>query len=66
MVQIYMEKILDLLDPSKTDLVITEDLHTGTTIIKNQSEQYVSDEEETFELLELAISNLKVAWTEMN
>ena len=47
MIEIYMEKIRDLLDPTKTDLKIREDKKRGVYIEDNM-EKYVTEESEVY------------------
>ena len=51
-IEIYMEKIRDLLDTSKTNLQIREDRLHGV-YIKDATENYISDEEEVYELMKI-------------
>ena len=48
MIEIYMEKIRDLLDTSKTDLKIHEEKGKGV-YMADLTEQYISDEREVFQ-----------------
>lgn len=50
MIEIYMEKIKDLLDPSKTNLKVHEDKVKGL-YIDNCTEMYVGDEDEVYEIM---------------
>jgi kinesin family protein 5 len=63
--EIYMEKIKDLLDPVKINLKIKEDRTKGV-YIDDLMEDYVSNEEEVFELMKLGNINREVAATNMN
>ena len=47
MIEIYMEKIRDLIDPSKTDLKVREERNKGV-FIENVTEFSVSDEGEVY------------------
>ena len=51
MVEIYMEKIKDLLYPSQTNLKIHEDKQKGI-YIADVTEEYVGDEQEVYKLME--------------
>jgi kinesin family member 5 len=50
MIEIYMEKIRDLLDTSKTDLKIHEEKGKGV-YMADLTEQYISDEREVFQTM---------------
>ena len=50
MIEIYMEKIKDLLDPSKTNLKVHEDKVKGL-YIADCTETYVGDEDEVYEIM---------------
>ncbi|CAG9329986.1 unnamed protein product [Blepharisma stoltei] len=63
--EIYMEKIKDLLEPSKNNLKIHEDKIRGV-FIEDLTERYVSSEEEVFELMNIGTSNREVGYTHMN
>ena len=52
MIEIYMEKIRDLLEPSKTDLKVREDKKRGV-YIEDVNEQFVTEESEVYTLLHL-------------
>ncbi|OMJ79414.1 hypothetical protein SteCoe_20569 [Stentor coeruleus] len=63
--EIYLEKIKDLLDTSKINLKIHEDRARGI-YIEGLSEQYVSCEEEVYDLMKIGSENREVAYTNMN
>ena len=63
--EIYMERIKDLLDPTKSNLKVHEDRTRGV-FISNLSEQYVTNEDEVYELMRLGTANREVAATLMN
>lgn len=63
--EIYMEKIKDLLEPSKTNLKIHEDRSRGI-YIADLTERYVSDQREVSELMRIGSSNREVGYTHMN
>lgn len=63
--EIYLEKIKDLLDTNKTNLKIHEDRARGV-YIEGLSEQYVSCEEEVYDLMKIGSENREVAYTNMN
>ena len=62
MVEIYMEKLRDLLDNSKTNLRIREDKVRGI-YIEDSSESFVSSAEEIFDIIEAGNSNRTIAMT---
>ena len=63
--EIYMERIKDLLDPSKTNLKVKEDKSRGI-YIDDLTEEYVSNDEEVYDLMRVGTSNREVAYTHMN
>eukprot|EP00347_Sterkiella_histriomuscorum_P007099 403350261 len=65
MIEIYMEKIKDLLDPSKDNLKIHEDKQKGV-YIDNVTETYVSEELEVQDIMKLGNSNRSISATLMN
>lgn len=65
MLEIYMEKIRDLLDLDKYNLNIREDRNKGI-YIEDLSEYYVSSKEEVIELMKAGNSNRTFASTNMN
>jgi len=65
MVEIYMEKVMDLIDPSRKDLNIREDKVKGI-FIEDLSEHYVGCEEEVLELIKLGSENRTTGETKMN
>ncbi|EAR95613.3 kinesin motor catalytic domain protein (macronuclear) [Tetrahymena thermophila SB210] len=64
-VEIYMEKIRDLLDNTKQNLVVREDKQRGI-YIQDVTEQYVSNEQDVFDLLRIGNQNRAVTATNMN
>jgi kinesin family protein 5 len=64
-VEIYMEKIKDLLAPEKINLRIREDRARGV-YIEDLTESYVAQESDVFDLLNLAQSNRAIQATNMN
>ena len=50
MVELYNEKIIDLLDPSKLDLKIRSNKNEGI-YLEGVTEKYILNEEEAFEYL---------------
>lgn len=65
MIEIYMEKIKDLLDPKKTNLKVHEDKVKGL-YIQDVSETYVGDELEVFEIMKMGNDNRAIGVTDMN
>lgn len=65
MVEIYMEKIRDLIDVSRSNLNIREDKTKGI-YIEDISEYYVSCKEEIMELIKIGSDNRIQASTNMN
>ena len=65
MVEIYMEKIKDLIDPSKENLRVHEDKQKGV-YLQDVSERYIADENEVYELMKHGNSNRSIAATLMN
>ena len=63
--EIYMEKLRDLLDPSKENLKIHEDRNKGI-FISELTEKYVSNREEVFDLMRQGLENRVVGTTNMN
>lgn len=63
--EIYMEKIKDLLNPSKNNLKVHEDKSRGV-YIADLTEEYVSDEVEVYNLMRDGTANREVAATQMN
>ena len=65
MAEIYMERIKDLLDPTKIDLKIKENSRKGI-YIDNLTERYISSEVEVYEIMKIGNQNRQVASTAMN
>lgn len=65
MIEIYMEKIKDLLDPKKTNLKVHEDKVKGL-YISDVTETYVGDEVEVFEIMKMGNDNRAIGVTDMN
>jgi kinesin family member 5 len=63
--EIYMEKVKDLLDPSKKNLKVHEDKLKGV-YIGDLSENYVNTESEVSELMKFGSDNREIGYTEMN
>lgn len=64
-IEIYMEKIKDLLNPSQDNLPIHEDKVNGV-YVKGVTEVYVASVDEVYEVLNRGSSNRVVAFTKMN
>ncbi len=64
-IEIYMEKIKDLIIPTKTNLSVREDKQKGI-YIEDLSEHYVSNDEEVLELINSGNENKAIAFTNMN
>jgi len=60
--EIYMDKIRDLLDPSKVNLAVHEDKNKSV-YVKGATERFVSSPEEVLEVIEEGKSNRHVAVT---
>lgn len=65
MIEIYMERIKDLLDTSKDNLKIHEDKTKGV-YIADVTETYVAEELEVYQIMKLGNSNRSIAATNMN
>lgn len=65
MIEIYMEKIRDLIDTNRTNLNIREDRAKGL-YIEDLSEHYVGGEAEVLELMKVGSENRAIAATNMN
>ncbi|CAO3622231.1 unnamed protein product [Cunninghamella echinulata] len=63
--EIYMEKVRDLLNPSQDNLPIHEDKSKGV-YVKGLLEVYVSSTEEVYEVMKSGGNNRVVAYTNMN
>ncbi|KAG0172689.1 hypothetical protein DFQ28_009667 [Apophysomyces sp. BC1034] len=63
--EIYMEKVRDLLNPSQDNLQIHEDKTKGV-YVKGVLEVYVSSTEEVYEVMRSGGNNRMVAYTHMN
>lgn len=64
-VEIYLEKIRDLISPEKYNLKIREDRARGI-YIEDITEAYVSQESEVFELMKIGSANRAISATNMN
>ena len=65
MVELYMEKLRDLIDTNKSDLKIRSDKKKGI-FIESLTEIYISSPEEVYELMEIARKSRAIAATNMN
>mmetsp|Transcript_33909 Transcript_33909/g.33015 ORF Transcript_33909/g.33015 Transcript_33909/m.33015 type:complete len:90 (+) Transcript_33909:229-498(+) len=65
MIEIYMEKVKDLIDPKKTNLKVHEDKVKGI-YIEDVTETYVGEEQEVFEIMKLGNDNRAIGVTDMN
>jgi len=65
MIEIYNEKIRDLLDPKKNNLKIHEQKDKGV-YVKDMTESYVGGEDEVFSLLKIGNENRAIGVTDMN
>lgn len=63
--EIYMEKIMDLLDAKKTNLQVKEDKTKGL-YIQDATEVYVSTTDEMMDVMNAGSQNRSVAATRMN
>ncbi|OMJ65479.1 hypothetical protein SteCoe_38137 [Stentor coeruleus] len=63
--EIYLEKIKDLLDTSKSNLKVHEDRTRGV-YIADLTEEYASSGEEVYQLMKIGTDNREVAYTHMN
>ena len=63
--EIYMEKIMDLLDAKKTNLQVKEDKTKGL-YIQDATEVYVSSTDEMMDVMNAGSQNRSVAATRMN
>jgi kinesin family protein 5 len=65
MIEIYMERIQDLLDRSKTNLKINED-HVRGIYIEGVTETFVTCEQEVHNCIRVGNENRSIAYTNMN
>ena len=65
MIEIYMEKVSDLIDCSRLNLNVREDKVMGV-FIEDLTEHYVISEEEVIDLMKIGNENRSVAFTKMN
>ena len=65
MVEIYMERIRDLIDPTKDNLRIHEEKGKGV-YMQDIEEVFISEEKQVYDLMKLGNSNRSIAATNMN
>ncbi|CDW78179.1 kinesin heavy chain [Stylonychia lemnae] len=65
MIEIYMERVKDLLDPMKTNLKVHEDKVKGI-YIQDVTETYVGDEDEVYDIMKVGNENRAIGVTDMN
>ena len=65
MIEIYMEKIRDLMDPSKDNLKVHEEKGKGV-YMADLTEQYITTEREVYQIMKQGNSNRSTASTLMN
>lgn len=65
-VEIYMERVRDLLDPSKTNLQLREDIPNRRFYVDKCTTLYATSAEEVFELIERGTRNRATATTRVN
>jgi kinesin family protein 5 len=65
MIEIYMEKIKDLLDPAKTNLKVHEDKIKGI-YISDVTETYVGEDIEVYDIMKIGNDNRAIGVTDMN
>lgn len=63
--EIYLEKIKDLMDPTKNNLRIQEDKVRGVHM-PELTETYVLNQSEVLEIMKIGTSNREVSFTQMN
>jgi len=65
MIEIYLEKIRDLLDPKKFNLEIWEDKKAGI-YIEDVTETYVTEVKEVMNIMRIGNDNRAIGATDMN
>ena len=65
MMEIYMEKIRDLLDPTKSNMQIKVDKSKGV-FVADLTERYIVSDQDVYEIMRIGNENRKVASTIMN
>ena len=66
MIEIYMEKIKDLLEPSKDNLKINEEKGGRGIYILGLTEKYIVDELEVYDIMKQGNTNRSISATLMN
>jgi kinesin family member 5 len=64
-IEIYNEKVRDLLEPTKNNLKIHENKQQGV-YVQDMTESYVGGEDEVFSLLKIGNENRSIGCTDMN
>jgi kinesin family protein 5 len=65
MIEIYMEKLKDLLDPSKINLKLHEDKVKGF-YVSELTEACIGDEQEVYDIMKIGNDNRAIGVTDMN
>jgi len=65
MIEIYNERIKDLLDPTKDNLGVHQEKGKGI-YVRDVTETYVTNESEVYQVMRLGTSNRSIAATNMN
>ena len=65
MMEIYMEKIRDLLDPTKSNMQIKVDKNKGI-YVADLTERYIGSDQDVYDIMRIGNENRKVASTSMN
>lgn len=65
MMEIYMEKIRDLLDPTKSNMQIKTDKNKGV-YVADLTERYIGSDLDVYDIMRIGNDNRKVASTSMN
>jgi len=65
MIEIYMEKIRDLLEPKNVNLLIKEDKNKRA-YVANVTESFIEKEDEVLDIMNIGNRSRKVAATKMN
>lgn len=65
MIEIYMERIKDLLDPTKDNLKIHEEKGKGV-YVADVTEQYVAEDDEVYEIMKQGNKSRAISATNMN
>ena len=65
MIEIYMERIKDLLNPAKDNLKVHEEKGKGV-YVADVTETYVTEEMEVYEVMKIGTGNRSISATNMN